>query len=106
MQSEVSCVGDGGLASQDVSGGSEDGVVHRVGRDFEGESCIIVAAALAGSPNARWSRFCFYKTMYCLCEFEPFRPMQVKRILDRKAFYKGVYRYSGVEANGQHQTIL
>jgi len=35
-----------------------------------------------------------------------FRPMQVKRILDRKAFYEGIYRYSGVEAEGQHHTIL
>jgi len=35
-----------------------------------------------------------------------FHPMQVKRILDRKALYQGTYRYSGVEAEGQHQTIL
>jgi hypothetical protein len=33
-------------------------------------------------------------------------PMQVKRILDRKAFYEGVYNYSGVEAEGQHKPIL
>ena len=39
-------------------------------------------------------------------EGKPFYPMQVKRILDRKAFYEGVYIYSGVEADGQHQTIL
>jgi len=41
-----------------------------------------------------------------LKEDKPFHPMQVKRILDRKAFYEGTYRYSGVEVNGQHQTIL
>ena len=35
-----------------------------------------------------------------------FHPMQVKRILDRKEFYEGIYRYSGVEANGQHRNII
>ena len=39
-------------------------------------------------------------------EEKPFHPMQVKRILDRKAFYEGIYRYSGVEVDGQHQAIL
>jgi hypothetical protein len=39
-------------------------------------------------------------------EGKPFHAMQVKRILDRKAFYEGAYIYSGVKANGQHQTIL
>jgi site-specific DNA recombinase len=39
-------------------------------------------------------------------EGKPFHPMQVKRILDRQAFYEGTYRYSGVEVDGQHQAIL
>lgn len=39
-------------------------------------------------------------------EGRQFYPMQVKRILDRKAFYEGIYRYSGVEAEGQHKAIL
>ncbi len=39
-------------------------------------------------------------------EDKAFHPMQVKRILDRKTFYEGTYRYSGVEVNGQHKTIL
>ena len=39
-------------------------------------------------------------------EGKSFHPMQVKRIIDRKAFYEGIYRYSGVETDGQHQTIL
>jgi glutaminase len=39
-------------------------------------------------------------------EDKPFHPMQVKRILDRKAFYEGIYRYSGVEVDGKHQRIL
>ena len=43
---------------------------------------------------------------YTTKEGKPFHPMQVKRILDRKAFYEGIYRYSGVEAEGQHQAIL
>jgi site-specific DNA recombinase len=43
---------------------------------------------------------------YSTKEGKPFHPMQVKRILDRRAFYEGIYRYSGVEAEGQHQAIL
>jgi site-specific DNA recombinase len=38
-------------------------------------------------------------------EGKRFYPMQVKGILDRKAFYEGNYRYSGVDAKGQHTTI-
>jgi len=43
---------------------------------------------------------------YTTKEAKQFHPMQVKRILDRKAFYEGIYRYSGVEAEGLHHTIL
>lgn len=43
---------------------------------------------------------------YTTKEEKPFHPMQVKRILDRKAFYEGMYKYSGVEAEGQHRAIL
>lgn len=43
---------------------------------------------------------------YSTKEGKPFHPMQVKRILDRRAFYEGIYRYSGVEAEGQHLAIL
>lgn len=39
-------------------------------------------------------------------EGKSFYPMQVKRILDRKAFYEGIYKYSGVESDGQHKAIL
>jgi len=35
-----------------------------------------------------------------------FKPMQIKRILDRKELYAGVYTYSGVEANGLHAAII
>jgi hypothetical protein len=32
--------------------------------------------------------------------------MQVKRILDRRAFYEGTYHYAGIEAEGQHAALL
>lgn len=37
---------------------------------------------------------------------KPFHRMQVKRIIDRKAFYEGKYIYAGIEANGQHLAIV
>jgi len=43
---------------------------------------------------------------YTTKEGRQFHAMQIKRILDRRAFYKGTYSYSGVEAKGRHQTIL
>ena len=43
---------------------------------------------------------------YTTKEGRQFHSMQVKRILDRKAFYEGVYSYSGVEADGQHKAII
>lgn len=33
-------------------------------------------------------------------------PMMIKRILDREDFYRGFYRYGGVESIGQHDSIL
>ena len=35
-----------------------------------------------------------------------FTPTQVHRILKRRNLYEGVYRYSGVEAAGQHEAII
>ncbi|WP_373231857.1 recombinase family protein [Cohnella sp.] len=35
-----------------------------------------------------------------------FTKVQVKRILDRRGFYQGLYRYGGIEAEGQHQAII
>ena len=35
-----------------------------------------------------------------------FHKNSVKRILDREALYLGRYRYAGIEALGQHQSIL
>jgi site-specific DNA recombinase len=37
---------------------------------------------------------------------KPFQPMQVKRILDREAFYRGTYVYAGIEAEGKHEAII
>jgi DNA invertase Pin-like site-specific DNA recombinase len=39
-------------------------------------------------------------------EGKDFHPIQVKRILDRRSFYEGLYRYSGIEADGQHEHII
>jgi DNA invertase Pin-like site-specific DNA recombinase len=35
-----------------------------------------------------------------------FTKVQVKRILDREALYRGHYRYGQIEAQGQHQAII
>ena len=35
-----------------------------------------------------------------------FTKVQVKRILDRKSFYQGKYRYGQIEADGMHQAII
>jgi site-specific DNA recombinase len=43
---------------------------------------------------------------YTTKEGKAFHPMKVKRTLDRKALYEGIYRYSGVESEGQYQAIL
>jgi site-specific DNA recombinase len=39
-------------------------------------------------------------------EGKQFYPMQIKRILDRRALYEGRYKYRDVEAGGQHQAII
>lgn len=35
-----------------------------------------------------------------------FTKVQVKRILDRRAFYSGVYHYGQIEAQGEHKAII
>lgn len=37
---------------------------------------------------------------------KPFSKVQVKRILDREDFYRGMYRYGQIEAKGMHQPII
>lgn len=43
-----------------------------------------------------------YKTQ----QGKSFTKTQIKRILDRRAFYSGIYRYADIEAIGLHQAIL
>lgn len=43
-----------------------------------------------------------YKTARNKC----FTKVQVKRILDRKAFYSGIYSYNGIHAKGVHKAII
>lgn len=33
-------------------------------------------------------------------------PIMIKRILDREDFYRGFYKYGGIESIGQHDSIL
>ncbi|MEJ9217661.1 recombinase family protein [Paenibacillus glucanolyticus] len=35
-----------------------------------------------------------------------FTKVQIKRILDRRPLYEGIYLYGGIEANGLHQAII
>lgn len=35
-----------------------------------------------------------------------FKPMQVKRILDRREVYQGQYEYAGIRAEGKHKAII
>lgn len=37
---------------------------------------------------------------------KPFTKVQVKRILDRRPFYEGIYLYGEIEVQGLHQAIL
>lgn len=43
---------------------------------------------------------------YKTAKNKSFTKVQVKRILDRKAFYSGIYSYSGIEAKGVHEAII
>lgn len=36
----------------------------------------------------------------------PFQRVQVKRILDRREFYRGQYSYAGIESSGSHEPLL
>jgi DNA invertase Pin-like site-specific DNA recombinase len=39
-------------------------------------------------------------------EDKPFRAMQVKRVVDRRRFYRGFYRYDGNEVLGVHEALI
>ncbi|WP_055107065.1 recombinase family protein [Paenibacillus ihumii] len=43
---------------------------------------------------------------YRTVQDKPFTKVQVKRILDREDFYRGMYRYGQIEAKGVHQPII
>lgn len=43
---------------------------------------------------------------YTTTHDKSFTKVQVKRIIDREAFYRGTYRYGQIEANGLHQAIM
>lgn len=35
-----------------------------------------------------------------------FTKVQVKRMLDRESFYRGIYTYGQIQANGKHPAII
>lgn len=43
---------------------------------------------------------------YSTRQGKKFTKVQVKRILDRREFYKGIYKYGDIEAKGVHEPIL
>ncbi len=43
---------------------------------------------------------------YTTANGKPFTKVQIKRILDRERFYKGVYIYGQIESQGVHQAII
>ncbi|ABO65816.1 MULTISPECIES: recombinase family protein [Geobacillus] len=43
---------------------------------------------------------------YKTAQGKPFTKVQVKRILDRKSFYQGMYTYGPIQAHGKHEAIL
>jgi site-specific DNA recombinase len=43
---------------------------------------------------------------YKTAQGKPFTKVQVKRILDRKSFYQGMYTYGPIQAPGKHEAIL
>ena len=56
-------------------------------------------------------------TLQCLSDYmnmegykgrkgKAFNPMLVKRILDKRTFYEGIYRYSDIESTGSYEPIL
>ncbi len=43
---------------------------------------------------------------YTTAQGKMFKPMQVKRILDREEFYNGFYFYGDIVTKGKHKAIL
>jgi DNA invertase Pin-like site-specific DNA recombinase len=59
-------------------------------------------------PNWSLSQFAFQMNEdgFTTQQGKRFTKVQVKRILDRKAFYEGLYLYGGIQADGLHQAII
>ena len=49
---------------------------------------------------------CLNEEGHTTAQGKKFKPMQVKRILDREEFYNGRYSYGDIEAKGKHKAIL
>ncbi|MFL0488311.1 recombinase family protein [Bacillus sp. AFS054943] len=43
---------------------------------------------------------------YCTEKGKLFTKVQVKRMLDRESFYRGIYTYGQIQANGKHPAII
>ena len=43
---------------------------------------------------------------YCTAKGKQFTKVQVKRMLDRESFYRGVYTYGQIQTNGKHLAII
>jgi site-specific DNA recombinase len=60
------------------------------------------------NPASSLSQIAFQLNLdnYTTQEGKSFTKVQVKRILDRRNFYQGMYQYANVEAIGKHQAII
>ena len=43
---------------------------------------------------------------YCTAKGKQFTKVQVKRMLDRENFYRGMYKYGKIQTKGQHAVII
>lgn len=43
---------------------------------------------------------------YCTAKGKQFTKVQVKRMLDRENFYRGMYKYGEIQTNGKHAAII
>lgn len=43
---------------------------------------------------------------YCTAKGKQFTKVQVKRMLDREKFYRGMYKYEQIQTKGQHPAII
>ncbi len=43
---------------------------------------------------------------YCTAKGKQFTKVQVKRMLDRENFYRGMYKYGKIQTKGEHAAII